>query len=154
MTRHLFDELELTLPDGWEAVPNAQPGAVLQAFAPDTGGFRSSVIVEVFPRTDDRPERAPVDDFHESQLLDLARTMTDALVIDDQDTQIGGQPAKASVLAFRQGPWTVSAFVWTVEAPGAAVGVVCLSDSDHAAAEAPLFDALVDSIRFVESDAT
>lgn len=151
MTKQLLNEIELTLPDGWEAVADPQPGAVLQAFGPDTEGFRSSVVIEIFPRTDSGEGSAPVDDFHESQLVDLARTMTDALVIDDQSAEVDGRPAKASVIAFRHGPWTVSAFVWTVEAPGAAAGIVCLADSDHAAAEAPGFDALIESIRFTGS---
>jgi hypothetical protein len=142
-----FDELELTLPEGWETAPHPTRGALLQAFAPGTDGFRSSLIVEVFPRTDDGTGSAPIDDFHESQLIDLARTMTDALVIDDQAAVVDGRPAKSSVIAFRQGPWTISAFVWTVEAPGAAVGVVAMSDSDHAAAEAPEFHAVIESIR-------
>ena len=147
MTSQQPNDLELTLPDGWETTPDPIRGALLQAFAPESGGFRSSVVVEVFPRRDAGDGPAAIDDFHESQLIDLARTMTDALVIDDQAAVIDGRPAKASVIAFRQGPWTISAFVWTVEAPGAAIGVVAMSDSDHAAAEAPQFDALIESIR-------
>lgn len=148
MTARLFDDVTLELPDGWELAESPTPGTLIHALAPATDEFRSNLTVEVYPRQDNGEGDASIDDFHEQQLTSLARTMTDALLVDDAPVEIGGYPARHAVIAFRQGYWTVTALVWTIQAPGAAVVLACMSDTDQLPVDVPLFRAVAESVRF------
>ena len=147
MSAKPFASLDLVLPDGWERAGAAPGGPLLQAMAPDDDGFRSSVTVDLYEGVGTDPAVGSIADFHEGQLADLLRTMTDALIVDEAQVEAGGMPAITSTIAFRQGFWTITARVWTIQAPGCAVSIVGLCDADRIAVDSPMFDAMIESMQ-------
>ncbi len=146
MTGTALEFLEFELPEGWNQLERPGSGLFTAVGPADDApgeGFQSSLIADIYADLEGEDAHR---DFHIAQVESLARTMTDALLIDDADVEVAGLSAITSTIAFRQGFWTVTARIWTIDAPGGAVMITTLCDVDRTPIEGPIFDDVVQSI--------
>jgi hypothetical protein len=140
----LTDHIPALLPDDWELLDTSlHAGAVLQAVAPAEGGFRSAFTV--FAHSGAGAD-ASLEAMHENGMEHAWLQMTDALLIDHSATTVGGREAFTSTVAYRHGPWTLTAVYWTISAPDAVVAVAAVCDADLYQFDGDLFTALTDAL--------
>lgn len=145
MTATPFQYLQFELPEGWEHV-DRPVAALFQAVAPVDDGFQSNLVADIYAGFDRAGSSDAHRDFHIAQVESFARTMTDAVLIDDADTVVAGHAAISSTIAFRQGYWTVTALVWTIDAADSVVMVAAFCDVDRLPVDGPALEAVVQSI--------
>lgn len=146
MSTRPFERLDLKLPEGWSPIEPSTSGATLEAREDGAEGFASSLVADIFHRNFQDGDLGALQEFHHGQVLSASSSMTDAYVIDDGAGEIGGQPCWGTTVAFRQGWWTVTALIRTVQAPGCAVVLVFLCDAERLLDVYPRFEEIVGSL--------
>ncbi len=141
------------VPVGWEIAAVPFPGTLFQALGPGGAGeFRSSLSlcpgVADGSSEEDRSEAETLEVAHDRQLESAFLLLTDALLVDHRAVVVSGQEALVSTIAFRQGCWTLTSLLWTIDAGDGPVVAVATCDADRFDAEAPLFESMVAAVKF------
>lgn len=139
--------IDITLPDGWEAVPHPLAGASLQAYEPAGPAIRSSITVYAFVPEEISDTPPEIEELHAAQIDDMVQTLPGGRELSNDDLTVNGLYAKCAVIGFRSDEHTVMARVWTIQAFNGVLQVAGICDAQRVATIGPLINLAVDSLR-------
>lgn len=137
------------LPAGWTVTPEALPGTYLQAVAPWAGPYRSNVSLQP-GITDGTDGPSTVDAIHDAQLRTAIAAMTDGLLVDHRNAQLGDREGLCSVLAVPHNGLVLTSTLWTVAAEGGPVIVATACAGDRFVVDGEALEEFVEQLPFDE----
>lgn len=147
---HPSSEFSLQLPENWDMVVDPQPGVALVALEPDRDGiFRCNLVVSI----DVLPAGIDLAGWQAGAEPMMRHAMADFLLLDLDETQIGGRPAMyrlAHHLVPDQGAVTMAQ--WMFLRPGRGFTLTGSVGTMEYAERADFFTDVAISVRFDRED--
>lgn len=143
------------VPDGWTAFSAPRDGVALELVVDDPPAFASRMSFELHEHLDPAEDDAgagPIDRLLSERVVALTESMTDARFLDvtlhGERPADGSPPALMATVAYRHGPYLVTALLWVIPLQAAsALLITGLTDADMLALDAPSFAEIVSTLR-------
>lgn len=143
------------IPDGWTALRAPRDGVALELVVDNPPAFASRLSFELHEQLDPAEDAAgagPIDRLLSERVVALTESMTDARFLDvtlhGARPANGSPPALMATVAYRHGPYLVTALLWVIPLGGGrALLITGLTDADMLALDAPAFAEIVSSLQ-------
>jgi len=107
--RHPAEGFVLPVPTEWQQVVDAQPGIPLVAIEPERGPwFRANAVLTIEPLD----PTLGLDAWQDRALQMLPQVLDEFLLVDLEDIELGGQPARRTLAHYAAQAGAVTAELW------------------------------------------